>query len=70
MTARALYDDNTLIFMTDSAVLYKKIRTHPGNPGLESIGHPMEPHDFWNLAGRAGRWGDEFQGNIIRSSAG
>ena len=19
-------------------------------------GHPMEPHDFWNLAGRAGRW--------------
>lgn len=28
-------------------------------------GNPMEPHDFWNLAGRAGRWGDEFQGNII-----
>lgn len=28
-------------------------------------GHPMEPHDFWNLSGRAGRWGDEFQGNII-----
>ncbi|WP_114859743.1 DEAD/DEAH box helicase [Azospirillum brasilense] len=28
-------------------------------------GHPMEPHDFWNLAGRAGRWGAEFQGNII-----
>lgn len=28
-------------------------------------GTPMEPHDFWNLAGRAGRWGNEFQGNII-----
>ena len=28
-------------------------------------GKPMEPHDFWNLAGRAGRWGNEFQGNII-----
>lgn len=28
-------------------------------------GKPMKPHDFWNLAGRAGRWGDEFQGNII-----
>lgn len=27
--------------------------------------NPMEAHDFWNLAGRAGRWGDEFQGNII-----
>lgn len=26
---------------------------------------PMTPGDFWNLAGRAGRWGQEFQGNII-----
>ena len=31
----------------------------------KGLGNPMEPHDFWNLAGRAGRWGDEFQGNII-----
>lgn len=31
----------------------------------KGAGRPMEPHDFWNLAGRAGRWGDEFQGNII-----
>jgi superfamily II DNA/RNA helicase len=31
----------------------------------KGIGQPMEPHDFWNLAGRAGRWGNEFQGNII-----
>jgi superfamily II DNA/RNA helicase len=31
----------------------------------KGIGRPMEPYDFWNLAGRAGRWGDEFQGNII-----
>lgn len=27
--------------------------------------NPMEPFDFWNLAGRAGRLGSEFQGNII-----
>lgn len=26
---------------------------------------PMKPHDFWNLAGRAGRWGNEFQGNVV-----
>lgn len=26
---------------------------------------PMDAADFWNLAGRAGRWGKEFQGNII-----
>jgi hypothetical protein len=25
----------------------------------------MAPADFWNLAGRAGRWGIEFQGNIV-----
>lgn len=31
----------------------------------KGLGQPMEPHDFWNLAGRAGRWGNEFQGNII-----
>jgi hypothetical protein len=31
----------------------------------KGIRQPMEPQDFWNLAGRAGRWGNEFQGNII-----
>lgn len=28
-------------------------------------GKPMPLNDFWNLAGRAGRWGKEFQGNVI-----
>ncbi|GEC15816.1 DEAD/DEAH box helicase [Nitrobacter winogradskyi] len=28
-------------------------------------GNHMLAHDFWNLAGRAGRWGDEFQGKIV-----
>lgn len=28
-------------------------------------GKVMTAYDFWNLAGRAGRWGKEFQGNII-----
>jgi hypothetical protein len=26
---------------------------------------PMNEGDFWNLAGRAGRWGREFQGNVV-----
>lgn len=26
---------------------------------------PLNANDFWNLAGRAGRWGKEFCGNII-----
>lgn len=28
-------------------------------------GNPLSPNDFWNLAGRAGRWGKEFSGNIV-----
>lgn len=28
-------------------------------------GNIMTPGDFWNLAGRSGRWGKEFQGNIV-----
>lgn len=28
-------------------------------------GNPMTAGDFWNLAGRAGQWGIEFQGNIV-----
>jgi superfamily II DNA/RNA helicase len=28
-------------------------------------GHPLNRSDFWNLAGRAGRWGKEFSGNIV-----
>ena len=27
--------------------------------------NPMSPQDFWNLAGRAGRWGADFHGNIV-----
>ncbi|OCF92328.1 hypothetical protein A9G17_03920 [Gilliamella sp. wkB7] len=27
--------------------------------------NPLNENDFWNLAGRAGRWGKEFSGNII-----
>jgi hypothetical protein len=31
----------------------------------KGTGNPMDGSDFWNLAGRAGRWGNEFQGNIV-----
>lgn len=31
----------------------------------KGTGKHMLAHDFWNLAGRAGRWGDEFQGKIV-----
>lgn len=28
-------------------------------------GNKLAAADFWNLAGRAGRWGKEFQGNVV-----
>lgn len=28
-------------------------------------GNPLSEGDFWNLAGRAGRWGKEFAGNVV-----
>ena len=31
----------------------------------KGIKHHMSPQDFWNLAGRAGRWGSDFYGNIV-----
>jgi hypothetical protein len=29
------------------------------------VNRPMTAADFWNLAGRAGRWGTEFRGNVV-----
>lgn len=34
------------------------------NP-LRGRNNPLNENDFWNLAGRAGRWGKEFSGNIF-----
>lgn len=31
----------------------------------KGMGRDMSPQDFWNLAGRAGRWGADFYGNIV-----
>jgi len=31
----------------------------------KGTGRPLREGDFWNLAGRAGRWGKEFEGNIV-----
>ncbi|MFC0313704.1 DEAD/DEAH box helicase [Gordonia phosphorivorans] len=31
----------------------------------KGVGHPLSEGDFWNLAGRAGRWGKEFEGNVV-----
>ncbi|MGP5073329.1 DEAD/DEAH box helicase, partial [Arthrobacter rhombi] len=31
----------------------------------KGVGRPLSEGDFWNLAGRAGRWGKEFEGNVV-----
>ena len=31
----------------------------------KGLSTPMSAQDFWNLAGRAGRWGADFHGNIV-----
>lgn len=31
----------------------------------KGTGRPLKEGDFWNLAGRAGRWGKEFEGNVV-----
>jgi len=31
----------------------------------KGVDHPIDPVDFWNLAGRAGRLGKDFQGNVF-----
>lgn len=31
----------------------------------KGAGNPLSEGDFWNLAGRAGRWGKEFAGNVV-----
>jgi superfamily II DNA/RNA helicase len=64
-----LFRSGTIRFLVCTSTLIEGVnlscRTIVVRGPQKGRGHPMEPHDFWNLAGRAGRWGDEFQGNII-----
>jgi superfamily II DNA/RNA helicase len=64
-----LFRSGTIRFLVCTSTLIEGVnlacRTIVVRGPRKGKGHPMEPHDFWNLAGRAGRWGDEFQGNII-----
>lgn len=64
-----LFSDGTLQFLVCTSTLIEGM-----NLPAKSIfvrgpqkgrGIPMNEMDFWNLAGRAGRQGKEFQGNVI-----
>jgi len=65
----ALFRDNILRFLVCTATLIEGVNLpckviFMRGP-TKGIGKPMQPVDFWNLAGRAGRWGKEFHGTIV-----
>lgn len=64
-----LFRSGKILFLVCTSTLIEGVnlscRTIVLRGPRKGMGHPMEAHDFWNLAGRAGRWGDEFQGNIV-----
>ncbi len=64
-----LFDSNKIKYLVCTSTLIEGV-----NMPCRSIfvrgpqkgrGKTMTPSDFWNLAGRAGRWGKEFQGNVV-----
>lgn len=64
-----LFSENKLRFLICTSTLIegvnlacKNIFVRGPKKGTKKL---MEPTDFWNLVGRAGRWGKEFQGNIF-----
>jgi hypothetical protein len=64
-----LFRNGTLTYLVCTSTLLEGVNLpcrnlFARNP-KKGNGNPMSAADFWNLAGRAGRWGKEFQGNIV-----
>lgn len=64
-----LFKDGKIRFLVCTSTLVEGVnlacRTIVARGPKKGQRTPMGPHDFWNLAGRAGRWGQDFSGNII-----
>lgn len=64
-----LFSDGTLRYLVCTSTLLEGVNLPCRNLFLRGPkrgpGRPMSLSDFWNLAGRAGRWGKEFRGNIV-----
>lgn len=63
-----LFEEGKIRFLVCTSTLVEGVNLPCKNlfvRGPKKGGEPMDSADFWNLAGRAGRWGQEFQGNII-----
>jgi hypothetical protein len=64
-----LFKDGKIRFLVCTSTLVEGVnlacRTIVARGPKKGQTTPMGPHDFWNLAGRAGRWGQDFSGNIV-----
>lgn len=64
-----LFSKNVIKFLVCTSTLVEGVNMPCRNIFIrgpqKGRGNPMNSSDFWNLAGRAGRWGKEFQGNVI-----
>jgi hypothetical protein len=64
-----LFSQNIIKYLVCTSTLVEGVNLSCRNIFLrgpqKGRGQLMTPEDFWNLAGRAGRWGSEFQGNVI-----
>lgn len=64
-----LFEDDKIDYLVCTSTLLEGVNLPCKNIFIRAPrkgkGNPMSELDFWNLAGRAGRWGKEFQGNVI-----
>ena len=64
-----LFDEGKLLFLVCTSTLLEGVNLPCRNLFIwgprQGRGNPMSEHAFWNLAGRAGRWGREFAGNVF-----
>ncbi len=64
-----LFSSGKIKFLVSTSTLIEGVnlscRTIVVRGPKKGLGRDMTPQDFWNLAGRAGRWGADFYGNIV-----
>lgn len=64
-----LFTDGKIKFLVSTSTLIEGVnlacKTIIVRGPKKGIGRDMSPQDFWNLAGRAGRWGADFYGNVV-----
>jgi hypothetical protein len=64
-----LFREEVLLYLVCTSTLLEGVnlpcRSIFARGPTRGANRPMTIPDFWNLAGRAGRWGTEFRGNVV-----